>query len=521
MVVLCASPCAYADNTCLKGGCHKAVAELAKPHTALKTGCSSCHKAADHKRKRFVLVATGKRLCKLCHSWPKKLKTPHSAFEYAECTLCHDPHGSANKALLKKWPTNTLCEQCHPQWAQKKHQHDPFAKGDCTGCHNAHGSNQPGMLHKEQKSVCADCHKTETNASFSGAYKHQPFEQGRCDGCHNPHQSSFAHLVRKEGSALCADCHVKYPKLKQRHSHDAMEQGCPTCHKPHAAKSPKLLGTAQPKLCYGCHDRKDEDKVVHSAIKLGRCSGCHDAHGSRHETLLHAGRLGDVCFRCHCDDVTRRMSVHWPVKGKVCDRCHGSHGSSQPNLLTTPVRDLCKKCHADKEIPKDVNGHGGQVQAGCAACHDAHASSAPRLLKKPINALCSTCHTKQRNGEHIFVGPRGKGHPVSNKPDPLHVGRVLSCISCHAMSSSRGPKMLRADSRAKLCRRCHEGGMGKIKKPGKKRQTPTHHFPTLIPRRSLKAKSGSKANKQRPLLNSPTLVPGQEKKAPVIPRKNP
>ncbi len=231
-------------------------------------------------------------------------------------------------------------------------------------------------------------------------------------------------------------------------------------------------------LCYTCHKRQDKDKVVHSAVKLGRCSGCHDPHGGKYgKTLIRTARLGDVCFRCHCDDVTRRRSVHWPIKGRVCQRCHGAHGASEPNFLIKPAKKICAGCHGDKLIPKGSFGHGAQVRAGCQSCHDPHGSPARRLLKKPINALCGACHPKQRSGAHIFVGPSGRGHPVDKKSDPLFTGRPLSCISCHAMSSSTGPKMLRAKSRLDLCRRCHVGGTGKTLRRNSKRVLPSHHYP--------------------------------------------
>ena len=512
-----------AAETCISAKCHGEIARLPNKHT----GCDTCHQKADHKARQFSMVAEGRRLCLRCHTGAKR-KNRHAAYQVAQCTICHSPHGSNNKAGLKNWPVSRLCAGCHPSDKQQATAHKPYREGNCTRCHDPHQSDHRALLRKKRGEVCATCHSAEK--MFKDPYRHQPAIQGLCHRCHNPHQSKYPHLVRKKGEELCRTCHTKYPDMNRRTVHAAVKKrGCAGCHKPHAAKNPALLTEKMPDLCYGCHKRKDKAPVVHGAVKLGRCTGCHEPHASNNASLMHKPRVGDNCWNCHCDDVTRRKSVHWPVKGRVCDRCHDSHGAKERYLLKERAKDICGQCHGQQAPLASANVHGALKRADCRACHDPHGTGVAPLLKKPINQLCSACHPKQRTGGHFFTTPNGKPHPVSGRIDPLHMRRRLSCVSCHAMSSSTSPKLLRgAKNKTDLCRRCHIGGVGRLRTDIKRREVPSHNSPPALLKKQKKLKKlgpggslppgatlpGEKAKKKKatPSPSKSTGKPSPEKK---------
>lgn len=455
----------YADSaageTCVSSKCHAELLSYPVKHRV--EACDSCHAKADHDKRQFTYVAAGRRLCAQCHV-TLEARYRHAANQ-ASCTVCHDPHGSKDRGLLKATPVAELCRICHPSAGKAQSTHKPYEAGECTNCHEAHQSNQRFLLRKPRDELCFGCHPA--SKLLAQAYDHPPVERGQCLRCHEAHQSDQPHLLKKPTAQLCRDCHTKTPNLKQKHLHGALEdRSCDGCHRPHTSPNAKLLAQKMPALCYECHDSVGAGPVVHGAVLLGRCGGCHDPHASASAKLLRPfGRgMGDICFNCHCDDVTHRKSVHWPVKGRQCDECHEPHVAQRKKLLKKPIHDLCRKCHADKEAPAGSRVHGALARAGCVACHDPHATDNDRLLKAPVNQLCGTCHPKQRSGRHVFLTPHGP-HPVSGVADPLHAGRSLSCISCHAMSSSSQPKLLRGGpTKAEMCKRCHTRRPGQLRR---------------------------------------------------------
>ena len=68
-----------------------------------------------------------------------------------------------------------------------------------------------------------------------------------------------------------------------------------------AANQFKLKPGAQGKICLKCHttfQKTLKSRAVHSPIKTGNCSDCHDPHTSSHKMLLSAN-ITDLCSSCH------------------------------------------------------------------------------------------------------------------------------------------------------------------------------------------------------------------------------
>ena len=178
--------------------CHADHASGDHVHAALKRGCISCHKIANHDDATFVAVPPKESNdCRECH---KALFVRHPHFPYAAgmCTRCHDPHASRYARLLRT-KVNDLCLDCHLQSKAKlvsryvptieltedhrlghpyvRHPvtgpQDPITGGEmsCVSCHLPHGGNKLHQLrmgseipedalnqNTETRDMCEKCH---------------------------------------------------------------------------------------------------------------------------------------------------------------------------------------------------------------------------------------------------------------------------------------------------------------------------------------------------------------------------
>jgi len=235
----------------------------------------------------------------------------------------------------------------------------------------------------------------------------------------------------------------------------------------------KLKAGATGKACLECHV-EFQDKVrrpfVHTPVRSGNCTGCHDPHASDHGQLLEADP-DRVCARCHSKLVPEQAtSVHAPVAAGRCVDCHDPHAGDHEHLLRRAGNELCAGCHAavSQAVAAGAFPHP-PAQRDCLACHEAHASSNSRaLLELGDPALCVRCHNPTRP---LFV----KAHvdyPVarsrcSSCHDPhasdhrgilwANVHRPIvtrMCAQCHQEASSAEPTRLKKEPR-ELCRGCH------------------------------------------------------------------
>ncbi len=458
-------------------GCHdKKLQETRHPPEA-KGECLSCHDAHGSSHPK-LLKEEGDALCLRCHAQPGKvparavidLKKPavHAAIESGGCATCHQPPhaGTAVKLLLK--PASQLCFDCHDKPTEATHA--AVRQGKCFVCHDPHSGEGP--LLRQAKLSCVRCHSPESLVPRK--VRHAPVTEGRCTSCHFGHKSKEKALLVEAPGALCLKCHdKKSPEspaaaavggpfrldLAKANVHPALDGGCDACHvTTHSGDQKRLLTKAPPELCYDCHDRKDATPFVHTAVKQGQCTVCHDPHTADQPALARDSGAA-LCFRCHADDLTGRNSTHAPAAQGKCLACHDPHGSANKGNLRQGSGDaVCLSCHA-QAVDAGKNKHPAVEIKGCTGCHDPHGAGGATLLSTTVPKLCGECHDQQ---DGLHVSTIGGGHRISGVPDPRRPGKELSCASCHNPHSSDSPKLFRfgADT-MESCDGCHGDTTGK------------------------------------------------------------
>lgn len=226
---------------------------------------------------------------------------------------------------------------------------------------------------------------------------------------------------------LCTTCHAGFQeKLKSRFVHTPVKTGnCSSCHNPHASDHGKLLDESTDKVCFKCHPTVVGEKAVssHKVVLEGNCVLCHDPHASENkDNLLRAGN--DLCFGCHSDmgeELAKYKFKHSPVKGG-CIRCHNPHSSSKASsLLSDKVPGLCLKCHkTDTPTFKNLHMNYPVAKADCTTCHNPHGSAKSAILydrlHMPVaNKMCNQCHEE----------------PSSRDPFGLKNAGYEVCKGCH------------------------------------------------------------------------------------------
>ena len=172
-----------------------------------------------------------------------------------------------------------------------------------------------------------------------------------------------------------------------------------------------------------------------------------------------AATATSTCYSCH-KSITSYPYVHGPASVWSCLSCHDSQ--TKPRyLVNKPDTEICFNCHTEQKEDWSFKKHmHGPVNTGnCAICHSPHASENPFNLVKPSWELCISCHAGKDTGRHIIAGyVYADSHPTRGKPDPLRVGKELSCTSCHTPHASDYPKLwaLNAQSAFVLCQKCHQ-----------------------------------------------------------------
>lgn len=213
----------------------------------------------------------------------------------------------------------------------------------------------------------------------------------------------------------------------------------------------RLKEPDQKKLCLTCHtdfQQKLRKPFVHTAVRTGECSGCHEAHVSSHGKLL-SGETREICAGCHNNVIpANAKSTHKVVVDGQCQKCHDPHASDNNANLVAKGNELCATCHAQLvESVKKAKFRHAPVEQGCVTCHAAHASDkGARLLKTAVPALCVTCH---KPDNPAFQGRHNK-YPVAK----------ASCTSCHDPHGSDQGALLWNNVHAPLaggtCNQCHE-----------------------------------------------------------------
>ena len=408
------------DRDCLRSGCHARLNTQPWVHAPVSLGaCEGCHeRIGDEISHRFRPTRPETDLCIFCHRLDAPQASVHAAYENGQCIGCHDPHGGATPALLKAADVSTLCGDCHdasaravpavaavamgsareispesPDSPQRggqpndlatpyAHLHAPVEEGKCTDCHVSHQSEHDGLLVREERRLCLDCHEETTRQLESAAHVHTPAGTNCCS-CHLPHGGDDRSLLRAAPRALCLSCHeeVLHPTGGATlHAPVRGESSCLDCHVAHADDVPELLVASPGAVCMGCHDERIELEdgaviadiaaeirdatYVHEPVAEHDCDACHSAHASPHGDLLEA-------------DYPRSMYSDFGAPGyQLCFSCHDARLGGEERTTITAFRDGDRNLHA-----LHVKGTKGRT---CAVCHTSHASELPALLRDRV-----------------------------------------------------------------------------------------------------------------------------------------
>ena len=433
--------------------------------------------------------------CLECHEDKSKGKAVHSAIATG-CMSCHEVRVTRDITRIKLITTTTqaLCLSCHDEKKSQPGQtmHPPAVR-DCVKCHDPHQSDNPNQLLKatsgatRDENLCLSCHKIGVDVPKDGS-RHAALDMG-CDTCHVTHKNGdrgkleFAAHLKKTVPALCLDCHdAKDEALLKTHQGQPFgAANCLQCHNPHESPKPKLMQTFlhapfEGKMCDSCHQAAKDGKVVlTNADSRALCLTCHEEQGKKIESakVQHPGAAGE------------------------CIACHNPHGGKSPGFVQPDPVSACLACHSDQsEQMKKAHLHQPAAVQGCATCHEPHGGDNEHLLRAASpNKLCLECHGPDSNpqkleAEHlvtIFGGKvrlpedyfrkvpllpikYGRGHPTDKHPvsdvmDPSDVNKVLkpmNCLSCHQPHSSAQVDLLAKDQANNMafCMTCHTNLVG-------------------------------------------------------------
>jgi predicted CXXCH cytochrome family protein len=432
-------------STCLT--CHEDKSKGPHVHTAVKTGCTSCHEirvTKDITRVKLT-TTTPTALCLSCHEDKKQVagQTIHPP-AVRDCIKCHDPHVSPNENQLLKPTTgatkdDNLCLACHTQGTNVPKggsRHLALDMG-CGTCHVTHKTGETEKqefdyhLTKSAPALCIDCHDVK-DANLIKAHQGQPFTTTNCVQCHDPHQSSQANLMQK----------FTHPPFATN--------ACDTCHQPSRDGKVVLTQTDSKALCVTCHADKaeqiDKAKVQHPGA-AGDCTDCHSAHASQTPGLPKTNGV-EICLGCHSDiaEQGKKKVLHEPAFKEACGTCHDAHGNDNEKLLRVKsVNGLCLECHGpDAPEPQQVENQPAiSIFNGKALLPEGYFKKVPILPLK------------------YGAGHPTQFHPVTDVMDAKTKTMVkIDCLTCHQPHSSANAGLLVKDQRVNMafCKTCHKEG---------------------------------------------------------------
>jgi predicted CXXCH cytochrome family protein len=370
----------HAEGTCSLYTCHprlKGLKNLHKPVAEML--CLDCHKkTGNHPLGGKTTVSLKEKpptLCFQCHkSFPVK-KTVHRPVKEGLCTACHNPHGAAGRNLIDADNGQTeFCTRCHDaRMFQKKYVHPPVAEGKCTACHEPHQSEENSLLRDGVPKLCLGCHPEVMKNLDKASVVHPPVKQGKCTGCHDPHSSSARYLLKGVPGQFCITCHVEIGKKvaasKIKHAPLETTDSCLSCHSGHTAEVKSLLPSAGKNFCLKCHTKMaaslNDKKMLHGPIRDGKCTPCHDPHGSPYMKLLKGAYPGEIYVPFDKDK----------NQYGLCLKCH------EKNMLKFPDTTIYTKFRNGKENLHYFHVANKRKSRTCRLCHEPHGSNSNHLIR--------------------------------------------------------------------------------------------------------------------------------------------
>ena len=177
--------------------------------------------------------------------------------------------------------------------------------------------------------------------------------------------------------------------------------------------------------CYQCHKQLLSRKNSHAPAVNLICGECHNGDSGEFDEGENLSKLSapdpimEQCFSCHENSEKtwfNHRSEHGPTKTGRCTMCHNPHGSDNEFFLRKPIWNLCTTCHAEKASGKHVvssfvfsRNEGAHPTRGrqdpsrpgrelvCSSCHNPHGSQGVFLLRSKgalAFNVCRRCHKK-------------------------------------------------------------------------------------------------------------------------------
>lgn len=406
--------------------------------------------AAEHPR----LVSAANTDCSVCHDdLVEQLAEVHAPAE-DDCTTCHEVEVGEDGTLVSLIETDPeLCLICHDEFTEAveldlETPHYPAAEA-CSTCHDPHGTELKPLLKAVPRELCLSCHEIEDIDSGHPI----PVSRSGCISCHSPHGSDQEHMLAHTGL------------------HAPLADGtCEGCHR--RPRGTRIQVRAKgAKLCFACHgDLKERfaSGSVHTVVRDGRCTACHDPHLAAHDQLL-SFEGNDLCFSCH--EEIRILATGDGMHDAVdagCDLCHDTHQSELPAQLVEPASDLCAQCHDVDDEELSALHLGADLGAlRCTSCHDPHGSPVSPLLAtgsihEPFSDGCDLCHEDgidqlmEGGGQALcYVCHSEIEELVAEAVVPHEALELGECTDCHTPHASRQEHLLK-ESSARVCAECHD-----------------------------------------------------------------
>jgi predicted CXXCH cytochrome family protein len=425
--------------------CHEDKTKGKAVHSAIATGCLSCHEVRVNKDVTRIKLTTTTpyKLCLTCHTEKDATQIKGTIHKPAvrDCLTCHDPHVSDFKNQLLKATSgekkDNLCLTCHNQGEnvpEKGSRHAALDMG-CDTCHTTHKTGPEATLEnqfhltKATPALCVDCHDVK-DAALQKAHQNQPFGTANCVTCHDPHQSAA-------------------PKLMAKFTHPPFaEKSCDTCHAPAKDGKVVLMQASAKALCVTCHSDKAEQiekaKVQHPGA-AGECTDCHNPHAGNNPGFVQPTPVA-ACLNCHSDqaELQKKPHVHQPAFQQGCATCHEPHGGENQHLLrTASVNTLCLECHGPDRSPAKLESEhlltifDGKVKLP----EDYFKTKHPPVL--PLQ---------------YGLGHPTERHPISDATNlKTKVVTPINCLTCHQPHAGAENGMLVKDQAPNMafCRTCH------------------------------------------------------------------